>query len=155
MDTYILVSVQDINYIISRIEEIEWDINVQLHVKEDIQKLLLGEQITLDEEGIKNKVNIVNKSISDLEKIFEEAPVDFLGTGSNGQVADKEEREWRNRYQIAIKNLKEYQLNQQSIDKPVFKRKVLQPIYEKFIQEFGYRSAEAFYRYLLRLNITD
>ena len=45
-----------------------------------------------------------------------------------------------------------YYKNKTPIDEPLFKREVLQPVYEKFVQEYGARSAETFYNYLLRLN---
>lgn len=35
--------------------------------------------------------------LEEFDYIIEEAPVDFLGTGSDGKFADKCEREWRDR----------------------------------------------------------
>lgn len=40
-----------------------------------------------------------------LRKILDEAPVDFLGTGSNSKAADKEEKEWRDEIENMIKRL--------------------------------------------------
>lgn len=39
----------------------------------------------------------MNEILEEFDAIIEEAPVDFLGTGSDSRHADKEEREWRDR----------------------------------------------------------
>ena len=47
-------------------------------------------------------------ALADLENCLVDAPVDFLGTGSNSKAADKEEGEWRQTWERAIAELKAY-----------------------------------------------
>lgn len=42
-----------------------------------------------------------------LEDLFEGAPIDFLGTGSDSRWADKQENEWTSDWQQTIRDLKE------------------------------------------------
>jgi hypothetical protein len=49
------------------------------------------------------------KALDDIETCLIEAPIDFLGTGSNGKQADKDEKEWNTKWQSAIKILKSTQ----------------------------------------------
>lgn len=43
--------------------------------------------------------------VQEFDAIIEEAPVDFLGTGSDSRWADKKEREWRQRCEEFKKKL--------------------------------------------------
>lgn len=49
----------------------------------------------------------VKAAIAQLEYCYEEAPLDFLGTGSDGEWANQQEIEWRASFTNAIRTLKE------------------------------------------------
>ncbi len=42
--------------------------------------------------------------VKQMKSCLQEAPIDFLGTGSDGKAADKEELEWRDKWQGAYIN---------------------------------------------------
>lgn len=48
----------------------------------------------------------VKQSIKTLENCYYDAPLDFLGTGSDGDAADEEEMQWRDSFLSAINTLK-------------------------------------------------
>lgn len=47
--------------------------------------------------------------INNIESLFEEAPIDFLGTGNDNRLAEREEREWKKEISINIEKLKKAQ----------------------------------------------
>lgn len=67
--------------------------------------------------GVKGAEEI-EKAIQDIETCFEEAPIDFLGTGSNSNFADKQEREWRKKHETAVLILRKFtsQFQQPQVD---------------------------------------
>lgn len=55
---------------------------------------------------VPESIEVIEKAIDDIETCLVEAPIDFLGTGSNWKVADREEREWRKKWKDALVGLK-------------------------------------------------
>lgn len=57
-----------------------------------------------EEEEFLNK----NNPVEEIRSCIEEAPLDFLGTGSNSRYAAKEEREWHARVEKALKEIEKH-----------------------------------------------
>ncbi len=53
----------------------------------------------------RNQRNVLEEAYKLLIKIHEEAPVDFLGTGSDGKWADKEEAKWRSEIMMMVSKI--------------------------------------------------
>ena len=51
------------------------------------------------------RLNKIEQAIDDIDTCLEEAPVDFVGTGSNWRASEREEKEWTAKWKTAIKVL--------------------------------------------------
>ena len=53
----------------------------------------------------------IKDSLRNLRICFDNAPVDFLGTGSDSKFADAEEKDWREMVDKALNDITEYITN--------------------------------------------
>lgn len=65
---------------------------------------------------MEDKDKSIEEVINEIQALFEEAPVDFLGTGDNSTAADKEAKEWGNRVDKAVKALRDYTQQSTTVD---------------------------------------
>ena len=56
----------------------------------------------------KIKIEVAKKILNTLKECLQEAPLDFLGTGSNSKAAAQEELEWRDKWQNSYIYLKDF-----------------------------------------------
>ncbi len=103
---------------------------------------------------MKNTISELVKNIEVLKDCIDEAPVDFLGTGSNSRAADNEAKQWHSDSENAYKNALSIISNIESValtdSETPFSHEMLPELFERIEQkkssasfDFNYTLLEA------------